>query len=155
MRSRGFSLLEFLLALSLLGTFLVLAQRLCHALAGTIGREVCTLENALTRARLLRALEEDLTAVDPRLLRCWKPDGYRWETESGIRIYFFERPAGRLHRRLGEGNFSEQSAMAEHVEEFALRCDGGEWQVCLRLAGEKIPRWSPLPRIAVAGRENL
>jgi hypothetical protein len=148
-RSRGFSLLEFLLAFSLLGFSLLVAHRLCFATADAVVREISAVENAFARARLLRFLEEDLVAVDPQGLQNSGPGNYRWEAEAGSRIYFWERPARRLHRRLGEGNFSDRTVLLEGVEEFTLRPEAGEWRVLLRLEGEIRPRWSSLPRVAV------
>jgi prepilin-type N-terminal cleavage/methylation domain-containing protein len=145
MRSHGFSLLEFLLTLSLLGSFLALTQRFLLVAVGSAVREVVLVENALTRARLLRFLEEDLERIPAEWVLEQGPGSYRWKTEMGERIYFLDRSTRRLHRRLEEGNFADRTVLLDGVEEFSLRTGEGEWLVRLRLGGESGSRQSSLP----------
>jgi hypothetical protein len=146
-RIRGFFLLEFLLAISLLGAVLAIGQRVLLVTTGSFLREMTTIDHSLARARLLRLLEEDLACVSPEQVQSQRPGTYRWQTAAGMRTYFFDHATHRLHRWFGETESSDGTVLLERVETFALQSGDDGWLLFLQLAGEARPTPSVLPQV--------
>ncbi|MDR0679153.1 MAG: hypothetical protein LBF24_02810 [Puniceicoccales bacterium] len=152
-RSVGFTLLEFLLALSLFVAAITTAtsvfRRTGERFDG-IARETVW---ALERARLIRQLEDDLLAVAADSVS-QLPDGVLWDRKRlPFRCaYRLDRQSGRLHRLpLGledtatEAILDGRTVFLEDVAEFSLsRRKDEKFILLLRFSGENFTSLVPL-----------
>jgi type II secretory pathway component PulJ len=127
-KAAGFSLLEFLLALSLLLLLVSAAtsvfRRSGERFASSRGRTA----SALGRVRLIHQLENDLLNIAPRTLSPLS-DGVRWQLRNSrsFCVYRLDGQSGRLHRLLigpeALADLAEldwQTVLLENVAEFSL-----------------------------------
>jgi prepilin-type N-terminal cleavage/methylation domain-containing protein len=151
--AKGFTLLEFLLSLSLLLLLVTAASSFFRHGEGRLDGTVVRTEFALIRAKLIHQLEDDLLrGSGDDFLQL--PNGAIWNLSAPTLplsrcAYLFDGSTGRLYRfLLGEGdaipeeNFSERNVLIENVEEFSLSFHGGDggiggnYVLRLRLRGE-------------------
>ena len=144
---KGFTLLEFLLAMAL-GVALIasLAAHL-HRSGSRFAASADRVEFALMRARLVQLLEGDLINADQESLTTL-PSGASWSLRGGTKYcaYIFEGGSRRLHRILSANKkdvtdcaISERTALVNGVEEFSigyLDDDEAVYVLDIRFSGE-------------------
>jgi hypothetical protein len=148
----GFTLLEFLLALSLFFALFVAAtsvfRRTEKRFSGTASEMVRTLE----RSRLIHQLEDDLLAAVAGSI-FFLPDGVVWtrKGQPSRCAYRLDRRSGSLHRLLLESDdpvaeaiLDRQTVFLENVAEFSLaRQDNGKLMLLLRFLDENFTALVP------------
>jgi prepilin-type N-terminal cleavage/methylation domain-containing protein len=143
----GFTLLEFLLAITILSSLFLVATRFIGNICSDLFISFDKIECAIARTRMLQFIMDDLFSINEPATLQRECETYLVQREQRVSAYIFDKNTKRLHRIVltkpseytNDLTVDDRTVLFDFIEEFSMdmRDDTGCVHVHSKFTGEK------------------